>query len=48
MARALASETSAETEHTVAELLALLVVHDLVAVALLESSEALCFGGWVR
>jgi hypothetical protein len=43
----LAGETAAEAEDEVLELLALLVVHELVAIALLELRQRLC-GGWVR
>jgi hypothetical protein len=40
----LAAETPAEGQHAVAELLALLVVHELVGEALLEAGEAHLLG----
>jgi hypothetical protein len=43
----LEAETPAEPEHAVPKLLALLVVHQLVAVALLEAGETL-LGGNLR
>lgn len=44
----LASETQAERENAVPAFLALLIVHEFVAVALLKLRQALLFGGWVR
>jgi hypothetical protein len=42
----LAAELAAELEYAIAELLALVVVHELVSEALLELRQVLLFGGW--